>query len=167
MVHTFDVPMNMFGVLPARLARVPVVLSSQRAHRELASPSERRVLRVMDRFVDGVVVNCEAMKEHLQMDEKVDAGRIHVCYNGIDTNLYDPGPAPRPAPLNTGTVIGVLCVLRPEKGLNTLLKAFARIHRDFSGARLAIVGSGPEEQPLEQLAGCWYHRKLPLRARNR
>ena len=73
-VHTFDVPMNLFGVPPARLAGTPVVLSSQRAHRSLTPPAGRRLLRVMDRIVDGVVVNCEAMKEHLRIDEGVSAG---------------------------------------------------------------------------------------------
>jgi len=152
-VHTFDVPMNLFGVLPARLAGTPVVLSSQRAYRTLTPPVGQRLLHVMDHIVDGVVVNCEAMKEHLLLDEGVSASRIYVCYNGIDTNLYHPGPQPRPAPLDTGTVIGVLCVLRPEKGLDTLVKAFAAIRREFPDVKLAIVGSGPEEQPLKQLAG--------------
>jgi glycosyltransferase involved in cell wall biosynthesis len=152
-VHTFDVPMNLFGVLPARLAGAPVVLSSQRAHRALTPPAGRRLLRVMDRIVDGVVVNCEAMKEHLRVDEGVPAGRIHVCYNGINANIYHPGPVQRPAPLRTGTVIGVLCALRPEKGLNTLIEGFAGILREFPHVKLAIVGSGSEEQPLKKLAG--------------
>lgn len=152
-VHTFDVPMNLFGVPPARLAGTPVVLSSQRAHRSLTPPAGRRLLRVMDRIVDGVVVNCEAMKEHLRIDEGVSAGRIHVCYNGVDTDIYRPAPEPRPAVLNGGTVIGVVCALRPEKGLNTLLEAFAVVRRRFPDVKLAIVGGGSEEEPLKQLAG--------------
>lgn len=151
-VHTFDVPMNLFGVLPARLAATPVVLSSQRAHRALTPPIGRRLLRVMDRIVDGVVVNCVAMKDHLETDEGVAAERIYVCYNGIDTNIYHPGPVTRPPPLQNGTVVGVLCALRPEKGLNTLLEGFAEVRREFPCVKLAIVGSGSEEQPLKQLA---------------
>ena len=34
-VHAFDVPMDVFGVPVARFARTPVVISSQRAHRDL------------------------------------------------------------------------------------------------------------------------------------
>lgn len=151
-VHTFDVPMNLFGVIPARLAGTPVVLSSQRAYRSLTPPTGRRLLRVIDRIVDGVVVNCEAMREHLRDDEGVPDERIHICYNGIDTTVYTPGPEPRPAPLDTGTVIGVLCALRPEKGLNTLLEGFAIVQRESPDVRLAIVGSGSEEQPLKELA---------------
>jgi glycosyltransferase involved in cell wall biosynthesis len=47
-------------------------------------------------------------------------------------------------------VIGIVCALRPEKGLFTLLRAFERV-RDFQpGLRLAIVGSGPMRAALEQ-----------------
>lgn len=150
-VHTFDVPMNMFGVLPARLAGTPVVLSSQRGHRDLSKRSFRPVLRAMDRVVDGIVVNCEAMRRHLVTDEGTRADKIHVCYNGIDTEEFYPGPADRPDSLKPGVVIGVVCALRPEKGLDTLIEAFAAIRPEFPEARLAIVGSGSEEQLLKDL----------------
>ena len=153
LVHTFDVPMNLFGVVPARLAGTPVVLSSQRAYRDLTPPRGHLLLRVMDRIVDGVVVNCEAMKVHLQVDEGVPARRIHVCYNGVDTNIYHPGSESPPVAKNAGTVIGVLCALRPEKGLQTLLEGFARVNRDFPDVKLVIVGSGSEEEALKRLAG--------------
>jgi glycosyltransferase involved in cell wall biosynthesis len=153
LVHSFDVPMNLFGVPVARLARTPVVLSSQRAHRELTAASGRRLLRVIDRMVDGIVVNCEAMRRHLEEDEGVPARRIEICYNGIDTSTYRPGPAARPPALGDGVVIGVVCALRAEKGLDTLLKAFADVSSEFPSARLAIVGSGREEQALKALAG--------------
>jgi glycosyltransferase involved in cell wall biosynthesis len=151
-VHTFDVPMNLFGVLPARLAGTPVVLSSQRAHRDLTPPAGRRLLRLIDRIADGVVVNCEAMREHLHADEGVPADRIFVCRNGIDTNIYHPGRSERPGFLNEGVVIGVVCALRPEKGLGTLIEGFASVHREFPIVKLVIVGSGSEEERLKQQA---------------
>jgi glycosyltransferase involved in cell wall biosynthesis len=40
-------------------------------------------------------------------------------------------------------VIGVVCVLRPEKGLDTLLDAFAQVRGLQPGMRLVVVGSGP------------------------
>jgi glycosyltransferase involved in cell wall biosynthesis len=40
-------------------------------------------------------------------------------------------------------VIGVVCALRPEKGLATLVEAFARVRNQKPGLRLVIVGSGP------------------------
>jgi glycosyltransferase involved in cell wall biosynthesis len=55
-------------------------------------------------------------------------------------------------------VIGVVCVLRPEKDVATLLKAFAEIRDLEPRMKLAIVGSGPMRDPLEAEAralGIW------------
>lgn len=43
--------------------------------------------------------------------------------------------------------------LAPEKRLDTLIRAFAVVRRDLPGARLRLVGSGPQEAELKALAG--------------
>lgn len=148
LVHTFDVPMNVFGVPFAKLAGTPVVLSSQRAHRDLTSSLYRRVLRVTDRLADGIVVNCEYMRRHLLRDEGVAPAKIHLCYNGVDTSLFHPVQAAA-----GGLTIGVVCSLRPEKGLEALLRAFQLLQPSYPHARLLLVGGGPLESHLKQLAG--------------
>ncbi len=150
--HTFDAPMNVFGVPTARMARTPIVLSSQRGHRSLTTPTFRRILRGLDRVVDGVVVNCDAMRRHLVEDEGTRSDRIHICYNGVDTGVYFAAPAERPLNLSGRVVIGVVCGLRPEKGLDTLIKAFASVLAESPELRLLIVGSGSEERALKELA---------------
>ena len=45
-----------------------------------------------------------------------------------------------------------MSVLRREKNLGQLIDAFGRIHRNFPGATLLIVGSGPEEANLKAQA---------------
>ncbi|MFN0100923.1 MAG: glycosyltransferase [Bryobacteraceae bacterium] len=143
LVHSFDVPMNVFGVPFAWLARPQVLLSSQRAHRELTPGLNRKLLRVTDRLVDGTVVNCEAMRAHLITDEGVPPGRIRLCYNGTDTGRFHPAENARPAEFGAASlVIGVVCGLRKEKGLSTLVDAFAQVHDAKPGLRLAIIGGG-------------------------
>jgi glycosyltransferase involved in cell wall biosynthesis len=83
-------------------------------------------------------------------EDRVPPRKIHLCYNAIDTSRFFPGPRSRPAALrDTSLVIGVVCALRPEKGLPTLLDAFAAVHRAHPGAKLVIVGSGPVLPELE------------------
>lgn len=147
-VHSFDAPLNIFSVPIAKFAGVPAVLSSQRGHRELTGVATRRCLRVTDRLTDSVVVNCEAMRRYLIDDEGVQAGKIRVCYNAVDVEEYARRPVISPWPGKT--VIGVVCALRPEKLLDTLLRAFAQLARPDTV--LAIVGSGPEESRLKSLA---------------
>jgi glycosyltransferase involved in cell wall biosynthesis len=147
-VHTFDYPLNCFGVPVAKLFRSPVVLSSQRADRALNPPRYNRLLRMTDHMVDGIVVNCEAVRRHLMNDEGVPAGLIRLCHNGIDTQVFRDASRP---PSDTLT-IGVVSVLRAEKGLDTLIQAFARVRPLHPALRLAIVGSGPELPALAALA---------------
>ena len=203
-VHAFDVPSVLFAVPVARWYRVPVVLSSQRAHRALTPGLTRHLLRLTDRLADGIVVNSQAVARELVAEDGVPRSLLHLAYNGIDTDRFRPagpreqseehprgqpegnsgalgdrllpGPMPSgageqpegnsgilgdrrpPGPVPSGTeghsraalpwseprlVIGVACALRPEKGLFTLLDAFARMRERYPQARLLIVGSGP------------------------
>jgi glycosyltransferase involved in cell wall biosynthesis len=151
--HAFDWPAGLYGVPAARLGGADVVLSSQRGHRSLAPPRFRHWRRIADKMADGLVVNCEFLRNHLIADEHIPPGRIHLCYNGIDLRTFHPGPRTRPAPLqHASLVIGVVCVLRPEKDLLTLLDAFAAVRCRCPGMKLAIVGSGPCLPELEARA---------------
>lgn len=151
-VHTFDYPLNCFGVPVALLARTPAVLSSQRAHRELTPALYLRILRVTDRLVKGIVVNSDSVRREMVEREGVPQERLHLCYNGIDTIRFQPGGRKRMAVVAVARlVVGVVCVLRPEKDLPTLLEGFAAFERNFPGARLVVVGSGQELQRLEML----------------
>ena len=148
-VHSFDAPLNIFSAPLAKFGGVPAVLSSQRGDRELTGKATHRCLRVTDRIVDAVVVNCEAMRSYLVKDEGVAPRKIRVCHNAVNVEAYARRKAPSAWPGKT--VIGVICALRPEKSLDTLLRAFAKLDR--SDSVLVIVGSGPEEVRLRALAG--------------
>jgi len=151
-VHSFDVPLNIFAVPFARLARAPVVLSSQRAHRQLTPGLYTKLLRLTDQMVDGTVVNCVHMRDHLIKDEHVSPGQIHLCYNGIDLSLFNPHRERAEVPDSSVITIGTVCALRPEKGLSTLVEAFALVQGVHRNTRLLVVGSGPMLPTLEAQA---------------
>ena len=146
-VHSFDAPLNIFAVPVAKLAGVPAVLSSQRGHRDLTGGLTKRCLHVTDHLSDAVVVNCEDMRRYLTEDEGVSESKIRVCYNAVDIDQYKRRASASPWPGKA--VIGAVCALRPEKGLDTLVRAFAKMLR--GDAVLAIVGSGSEERSLRTL----------------
>jgi glycosyltransferase involved in cell wall biosynthesis len=153
LTHAFDTPLTIFSTFAGRLCARGVVLSSQRSYRDLFTSTEQRLLRVTDRVVNGVVVNCEAIRRHLVEDESVRPDRVHLCYNGVDTNVFFPAPRLRPQPFgDSAVVIGTIAVLRAEKGLLTLVEAFAQVQRDYAQTKLLIVGSGPLRQQLEDTA---------------
>lgn len=143
LVHTFDVPMNLFGAPLARMFRTPRVVSSQRAHRALTPGLRRSFLRLTDQMVDAIVVNSQAVRSDLIKNDRVSPARIHLCYNGIDMDLFRRVRNRREHPV----VIGSIGALRPEKNFKTLLDAFARLDAQLD-AKLVIVGDGPSKTAL-------------------
>lgn len=153
LVHTFDYPLTVFAIPTGRLLTRAAVVSSQRSHRELIPSRYRRLVRITDRLADAIVVNCEFIRHHLEDEEGIAASQVRLCYNGIDLDEFCPGESPRPAALPPDAlVIGAVCALRPEKNLALLLEAFARMRSTRAALKLAIVGSGPELDPLQSLA---------------
>ena len=77
--------------------------------------------------------------------------------SGVDTARFRPDPAAR-LELRDRYGLGerptVVCVSRlvPRKGQDMLIKAWPQIRRRVADAALVIVGSGPYEQTLHQLA---------------
>lgn len=149
LVHAFD-PSAVFVIPMARVLGVPVVLSSMLGNRDLLDPRTRRQLRWTDKLVDAIVVNCEAMRRHMIHDEQVRREQIELCYNGVDTTHFNPAPVRAPSVVTDSSfVIGAVCVLRPEKSLDVLQEAFARVRHLKAGMKLLLVGSGPELPRLE------------------
>ncbi len=145
LVHSFDYPLTLFGVPVARCLTRAVVVSSQRSHRSLIPRKYRRLVQWTDHMADAIVVNCEFVQRHLRMNEGVLGERMRLCYNGVDLDQFTRRETPRDA-----LTIGVVCALRPEKDITTLIEAFARIRRP--GLRLMIVGSGSMQGELRSVA---------------
>jgi glycosyltransferase involved in cell wall biosynthesis len=69
---------------------------------------------------------------------------------GVDPMVFRPGPSTR-ADLQLppdGLLVGFIGRLVPEKGVDTVVEALARV----PGVRLVIAGIGPEENALRELA---------------
>ena len=159
-LHSLDVPANLFGSAVGLVRRAPVVITSQLGARDLYDRRTHRMLRWTDRRSDLVVVNCEFQRRQLVTREGIPADHIAVCYNGVDRDDFHPpaDPAGRrnvlPPPLREASlIIGTVAALRPEKDLATLIEAFSRVQGHREGLRLVIVGDGPMIESWKFLAG--------------
>ena len=115
-----------------------------RAHRDLTTGLTRHLLRLTDRMVDGIVVNSRAVARELAEDG-VPASMVRLACNGLDTTRFRREGERAALPWSDGTavVIGVVCALRREKGLDILMEAFRKVKLARLGVKLVIVGSGP------------------------
>ena len=148
LVHSFDFPTAIFAVPLCRLWRGCVVLASQRGYREKFPLKYRMLLKCSDPLAHGFVANCEAMRRHLVEDCDVPDRKIRVCYNGIDLARFPP----RAFPSTADSVIGTVALLRSEKGIETLLEAFAVVRRRHPRVQLRIIGSGSLLKSLQDLS---------------
>jgi glycosyltransferase involved in cell wall biosynthesis len=88
-----------------------------------------------------VVANSEALERRLVQHG---IGPVEVIWNGV------PRRAPRP-PLADPPTVAFAGRLSREKGVDVLLRGFGGAN--VPGARLLIVGDGPDRSSLERLAG--------------
>jgi glycosyltransferase involved in cell wall biosynthesis len=75
-------------------------------------------------------------------------GRVRVVHNGISRPLAGELDARLASLRARGPVIGALTLLRPGKGLETLLAAAPLVLQHHPDAQLAIVGEGPDLHQL-------------------
>lgn len=136
-------------LLPPRRPRVIT------AHYILPPQPSRRQLRTARRLYEGmdaVVAHSEHGAARLRDEVGVDPARVHVIPHGaFDYLTRLPEEKPLPAELEgaDGPVILFFGLLRPYKGLDTLLRAY----RDVQGAELWIVGNPRMDlEPLRRLA---------------
>jgi glycosyltransferase involved in cell wall biosynthesis len=144
--------MDIFAAPTARWFGVPAIVTSQLSYRNLVSRGSRAALRLSDMLSGRVVVNSRAVGESLRHEFGLAANKIYLCYNGVDLTQFHPGGRARPAPLKDASlVVGAVCVMRPEKRVDWVIRAFAQIIPLHAGAKLLLVGSGPEASRLREL----------------
>ncbi len=117
-------------------------------------PSRRQVATARRTFgrMDAVIAHSEHGAARLRDEVGLDPGRVRVIHHGaFDYLTRLPEEKPLPAELEgaEGPVALFFGLLRPYKGLDTLLEAF----REIEGAELWIVGNPRMDvEPLRRLA---------------
>ncbi len=173
LVHAHDFYSGMLGVIAGRLAGVPV-LASQR-HLRL---SDRRIHEWGQRFINRaahkVLVNSEAIREHILATSRVPAEKIVVVRNGLITseeeaagcNLnghrHSTAAECRGAPreeicqeLGLGSdakLVGMVGRMEPVKGHRYFVEAAAQVAREHPNAHFLLVGDGNLQAEIRQQA---------------
>ncbi len=111
------------------------------------TPGLLRALRFVNRFVDVIVGNSDAVRQNVIAKERVRPERTDVIPNGYDLRAELP-----PAPNRDVPVIGIVARLRAVKRHADLIRAFAAVVARFPAARLHIIGDGPLRGELEALS---------------
>jgi len=158
-LHAHDLWSTLLGVPAARLARVPVIISSRRylADLEWYTPWRNRVMRFMYRLSTRVLVNSQAVRDQLVTRDRVAPERVRVVYNAVDVERFAAVRQGKskllPAIAEGSRVIAVLANMYSRvKGHDCLITA-ARIVCEFEPAVVfLLIGDGTQRPRLEAQA---------------
>ncbi len=159
-VHTHDFYTNVFGILAARLARVPVKIASKRETGMMRSKLQKTIESRIFKFADAVTVNAEAVKNYL-IAEGVAPEKIEVIYNGIDLKRLAPKETNRrkiceDLGLPTGESVKFITLVanlrHAVKNQAMFLRAAKKIAERFPDAHFVLAGEGDLKNDLERLA---------------
>jgi glycosyltransferase involved in cell wall biosynthesis len=148
-VQTFHFKSDTYGVLIAKLAGVPIIVSSRRDMGDLRGPAQQTLIRLTDRLVDRFLVNAEAIKDRMVDEEDVDPSLITTIYNGIDLGIFRAASGNGTSVRDTlgvppgAFLLGYIAHFRPEKGHTVLFDAVRRLKSEIPELRLLLVGDGP------------------------
>ena len=120
----------------------------------MASDSERRRYRAVERMLAPLasIVLCVCEAERRLAAAIGPASRTRVVHSGIP-DLILAAPAPGAAGLQAhGPVVGVLTLLRPGKGIETLIDAMPAVLARHPNTTFVVAGEGPDRAQLSARA---------------
>jgi glycosyltransferase involved in cell wall biosynthesis len=141
-VHTTDMPSNIFGLPAAALARVPVRIANRREINAGKSLAGIALQRTAYASAHKIVANSRAAADRL-LFERVPAHKIRIFPNGLDPDRF----ITRSTRLR-GRKVVVVANLRREKAHDVLIDAAPEILRRHPDARFEFIGGGSEREAL-------------------
>jgi glycosyltransferase involved in cell wall biosynthesis len=153
-VHAFLFDAEIASRLAAPLARVPVVVASERNTDYVRPSLHKMALKLTQPLFDVMVANSHAGKRFNIRTLGLPASRIHVVHNGVDVERFQPD---RAAGLGFRRqfniapdvpVIGMVGSYKRQKGHDVFLRMAARVRESIPHAVFLIVG-----EPLREKTG--------------
>lgn len=154
-LHAHDFYSSFIGAAAARLCGVQVIacqrhlkLSDRRAH--------KLGTRVIQRLAHRILVNSEAIREHIIANDGAQPSKIVVVKNGVVP--ASPGANARTElcrelGLDAGvTIVGIVARLQAVKGHRFFINAASEVLRSRTDAHFVLVGDGPLRTEIERQA---------------
>jgi glycosyltransferase involved in cell wall biosynthesis len=154
-LHAHSFGQNAWASVIGRLTRVPARI----AHEHNWAFTGRALRPLIDRGLIAryasamIVVSQEARRRMIEI-ERIEPERLVLLPNGI--RALPPGDGTRVrAELGIGDddpVIGTVCIIRPEKAVDVLVRAAGLLAAELPGLRVLVAGDGPDRARVETLA---------------
>jgi glycosyltransferase involved in cell wall biosynthesis len=150
-LHAHNALVLHYGLVAARLARVPVVANTRHGGNMNWDPHCERIWRQCVPWTDAVVFISEGVREYYVTRDRLSRRNTSVIYNGINLEKFMAHPA-HPASRLSRFRVGCVGRLVPAKDHLTLIRSFALVTSVMPEAELHILGDGPCRATISQTA---------------
>lgn len=145
-VISFLAVFNILCILSLAFSKIPLIVADRSDPRQTPVNKLLRILRnFLYRFSDRVVVQTQNNKEYFS---KAVQKKCDVIANPVDLGKISPGAAVKAKKENIIVTAGRLIKVKNHP---LLIKAFAKIHKEFPEYSLVIYGEGNCRDELEKL----------------
>jgi glycosyltransferase involved in cell wall biosynthesis len=158
LVHTHLIHADVLGGVAARLAGVPVVVSTKHGYENYVRTSRAYWLAgIAARWARKVITISDALGRKVVEVEGIPTGKLITIHYGIECPVSDPEPSREAVRRSLGVPPDAFAVLStgrlvPVKGFQYLIEAIGKLRAGGSSAILLIAGDGPERAMLQSQA---------------
>lgn len=155
-VQTFHFKSDTYGVIAAKLAGVPWIISSRRDTGDLKKRRHITLNKMINPFIDQFIMVCDTVgKTHAQR-EAIPDRKMLTIYNGVDLKQFPfykkdmVSKWKREVGIDDGKfVIGSVAYFRPEKAYHIFFKGIEKIISEIKNFRVLVLGDGPLKESFE------------------
>ncbi len=115
---------------------------------------DRYISTIVRNRADAIIAPSSSIKEYL-LNYGVKEDKIHWIPSGVDIGAFSPNPSSmlrEKLGLGDEKIILSIARLHTLKGLHSLVHAYGTVVRNFPETRLVILGKGPQENELREIA---------------
>ena len=159
-VHTHDFYTNIFGILSAKYAGIPVKIASKRETSGMRSDNQNRIEKFVFKIADAITVNAKAVEQYL-VKKGVSREKIKLTYNGLDLERLKPKETNRekicdelglPKDENIKFITLVANLRHTVKNQQMLLRTAKHLKKKYAEAHFIFAGEGERKNYLEDVA---------------
>lgn len=155
-LHTYLLHSNLLGRVVGKLAGVPLIIGSERTV-GLTTGVRKIASKLTNPLTDRVEVNATYVGEATVRDLGVPESKIEVVRSGFDFSLYESADASNSTREQLGVkpeefMVFSAARFRPSKGVEYVLRTFARALTQEPNLKLVLAGEGEQDSYLQDLA---------------
>jgi len=107
------------------------------------------IAMMMERYsinkADLLIVTCKKNKQEIMDELKLDKERVRIVYQGVDVERFLPSKC-------EGKKVLFLGRLHERKGIDRIIRAWQKVHKQDNEAKLLVAGKGEFEEQYKKMA---------------